>query len=405
MENKKNKYKNQSDDAYKELLEKLDTKRQTSIPNWIIDILVNDLDTYNIPPSKGNPSEIWKKGGNLTNLTTRILASLNEYRKRESEARIKLLNLADQYAQDIYNCEIDEADNKNRLFDLGEDERKFLNEAMKLLKDEAFNSDDSNEITDVHITKDNAKYIQQIYDVYGKEVNDEIVELLRYYAVQPAYEREQILFYKELEEIKKIFNQHKNKEMPFYNVNLLSGNDRIIKPYALVQGKDGIHNYLIGISPKNDSDEFQTISIRLDSFNPLYNEVFSKNYNYEELEFSKEETHILDLMIENHPAFAYDSLKEENFIIRLNEAAALKYRKNYLHRPRYIKKIDNKDGTYDYVFNCPSNQMKKYIIRLMTSFNEDKVSEGRIEIIEPIDFKNSFKDYYYNFYKCIKDDD
>ena len=108
-------------------------------------------------------------------------------------------------------------------------------------------------------------------------------------------------------------------------------------------------------------------------------------------------------MISNNPAYPFFSFSDEYYVLRFNPIVEKKYKAIYTQRPRYIDRKENKDGTVDYTFDCSSRQINQYLIRLISSFNRYELDAATIEIINPIPFKDKFKDYYLQFIKILKD--
>lgn len=375
-------------------------KLQIRIPNWVNTILVNDLNTYTI---NNDETE-----ANMTDLVSRILMSINEYREHERQIKLQLLSLADEYASKLYCVEAYEVDD-DRLAELGEDEQLFLNHALSLLRDnETYYHDKETTRINIHKTYSNALIFNTINGLCSGKLTVGIYlkNMLEWYALQAGYKREQILFTKTVKEIDKALKCNKEKTY-FYDVIMKNGSVVTIKPYALAYDNDGIHNYLLGIRPFYNEElgeiDYKATSLRIDNIFSNVNEIFCINSDYKASGFSDEEKKTLEKMKKNHPGYIYYSLKNDLYILRFDKIAADKYEKVYTQRPTYIDKKDNGDGTYDFTFDCSTKQINQYLIRLMTSFGPKEIENASIEIIEPEGFKNNFRDYYLKFANIIKD--
>ena len=384
---------------YKKLIQENEHKIQVRIPVWIYTILENDMSTYNLVQD-GTP--------NMTMIVSRILSSINEYKKQERETKLKILELGDKYAADFYNAEIVDDELDDRLADISSDETLFINGISTLLNDE-----DTKDLTkgtiriDIHKTISNASTLLAINSLCNETltIGMYIKNILEWYASQTGYKREQILFANTVKDIKKKLKENKGKTH-YYDVCMKKGHVSVIKPYALERDPNGIHNYLLGITKYVDKTTGDLVvkptTLRIDNIVDDLNEVFCIHDDFKSEEFSDEELNDLNLMIKNNPAYAYRNLKPDLYKLRFDSLAEIKYKQIYLQRPKYIDRKENKNGTVDYTFNCTTQQINQYLVRLMTSFNNYELNEPRIEILEPQGFKDNFKDYYLNFVNTLK---
>ena len=393
----KENYTEQEIQDYEELLTNEPNKIQIRIPGWVYNILKSDLDTYNIT-SEINPS--------MTDLVSRILMAVNEFRDFERQTKTELLKLADKYAAERHKAKIINDDYDDRMANLIPDEKLYLNNTISLLKDNEsyYFFDKSSERIDIHKTLYNASTLMSIScfcdEDEGLSVGKYTKKLLEWYVIQPAYKRERILFYKTVKEINEVIKKN-NPDGIYYTVNMKDVAPVVIKPYTMVTASDAIHNYLLGIRVKDGKTIATTL--RIDNIDTFVNQAFCVDSNHKPCKFTNKELETIKLMIDNHPAFNYKTLNGEELVLRFNKFAANKYKKVYTHRPKYTKIKDNKDGTYDYTFNCSEDQLKKYLVRLITSFGDDEYENASIEILSPQPFKEGFKDYYLRCASIIKD--
>lgn len=393
----KENYTEQQRQDYEDLINDDPNKIQIRLPGWVYNVLKNDLDTYNIT-CEDNPS--------MTDLVSRILMAVNEFRDFERQTKTELLKLADQYAEEQYDADIKNTDYDDRMASLLPDEKLYLNNTISLLKDNEayYYFDKLSQRIDVHKTLYNASTLMSIYSFCdedeGLTIGKYIKKLLEWYVIQPAYKRERILFYKTVKEINEIIDGN-NVDGIFYTVNMKDVEPVVIKPYIMVPASDAIHNYLLGIRIKDGKTMGTTL--RIDNIDTFVNRAFCIDSNHKPCKFTNKELDTIKLMMDNHPAFNYNTLGGEEYILRFNKVVAEKYKKVYTHRPKYTKIKDNKDGTYDYAFNCSEEQLKKYLVRLMTSFDDNLYKEASIEVISPQAFKDSFKDFYLKYANIIKD--
>lgn len=360
-------------------------KMQVRIPNWTYKILDYDLNNYNI----GNKS--------ISNLVSMVLMSINKYRDYENEIENKLMDSVNEYISNVYKIKDSIDSDKYR--------KKYLKNTVSLLIErETKIFDNGTTRIDIHKTISNSTVLRAIENLLDGDTTatSYIKKMLMLYALQPAYIREQILFSRTYEDACNIV---KDDKAPYYDVTMKSGKLVHIKPYEIVCDPDGIHNYLLGITYFNDREGktiYKATSIRLDNIETNINKAFYTN-NKETSAFSDEEKNTLELMKKNHPAYAYFSLNNDKYKLRFSEVVTNKYEKVYTQRPKYIEKVKNDDGTYDFTFDCSSKQMNQYLIRLMTSLDKIELENASIEILEPKGFKDNFKDYYLKFVNVLKD--
>lgn len=384
---------------YKKLMRENENKIQIRIPVWVNTVLENDMSTYNLV-QEGTP--------NMTMIVSRILSSVNGYRKHERDTKLRILELGDRYAADFYNADIVDEDLDDRLSDISSDESLFISGITTLL-----NSEDTKELTkgtvriDIHKTLSNASVLLMISQLCNENltIGMYIKNVLEWYALQTGYKREQILFARTMKDIKRVLKSNKGK-VYYYDVPMKRGHISVIKPYTLEHDSNGIHNYLLGITKYVDRNTGEFVmkptTLRIDNIVDDLNEIFCVHDDYKSEEFSNDETNILTLMAKNNPAYAYRSLKADLYVLRFDEVAEAKYNQIYLQRPKYITRKENEDGTIDYTFDCTTQQINQYMVRLMTSFTNYELNEPHIEILEPQGFKNNFKDYYLKFVKALK---
>lgn len=384
---------------YKKLISENEHKIQIRIPLWVNAVLENDMSAYNL---------IQGATPNMTMMVSRVLSSVNEYRKHERETKLKILELGDRYAADFYNAEIVDEELDDRLADISSDETLFINGITTLL-----NNEDTKDLTkgtvriDIHKTLSNASILLAISELCNENltIGMYIKNILEWYALQVGYKREQILFARTIKDIKKVLKSSPGK-VYYYDIPMKKGHIVAIKPYALEHDQNGIHNYLLGITKYIDknTNEFvlKPTTLRIDNIVDNLSDVFCIHDEYKSEEFSNEEIDILNLMIKNNPAYAYRNLKPDLYKLRFDSLAMTKYNQIYLQRPKYIEKLENKNGTVDLTFDCATQQLNSYMIRLMTSFNNYELESPHIEILEPQGFKDNFKDYYLQFAKTLK---
>lgn len=384
---------------YKKLMKENDNKIQIRIPVWVNTVLENDMVTYNLT-QEGTP--------NMTMIVSRILSSVNNYRKHERQTKLRILELGDAYAADFYNVATVSEDFDDRLADISSDETLFINGITTLL-----NSEDTKDLPkgtvriDIHKTLSNASIILMVSNLCNQEltIGMYIKNILEWYALQPGYKREQILFDKTIKEIQKLLKSNKDKSH-YYDVPMKRGHISVIKPYTLEHDQNGIHNYLLGITKYTDRNTGELVSkpttLRIDNIIDDLAEIFCVNNDHKSEVFSDDEIAILNLMVKNNPAYAYRSLKNDLYKLRFDKLAQMKYNQIYMQRPKCIERIQNEDGTADYTFDCTTQQINQYMVRLMTSFNNYELGEPHIEILEPQGFKDNFKNYYLKFVSTLK---
>lgn len=379
---------------YNDLRDMLNGKLQVRIPNWIYNILTNDLQTYTLT-NNGT--------GNTTVIITKILGSINEYKNFEKETKLKILKAGDAYTKNYYGVEVDPEDDEDRLVDLADDASLFIDTILTLLdEDETKDTTSTKKRIDIQVTYENTPLLSYVKNQCGEnlKLSEYINNILKWYCTKPAYKREQVLFSKTLKEINDVL---KKNSKHFYDVNMKTGGGHIItmKPYKLVHGKDDIHNYLIGI--RNVDGNLKPTSLRLDNIDNSLNENFMVNYTIKSKDFDEKEIKTLERMANNNPAYPFYSFEDENYVLRFNEIVENKYKVIYTQRPNYISRKDNKDGTFDYTFDCSSKQMNQYLIRLISSLNNYEIENAMIKIVSPKAFKDNFKEYYLHFIEVLKD--
>ncbi len=379
---------------YNDVRDDLNGKLQVRIQKWMYDILTNDLQTYTLT-SNGT--------GNTTVIISKILASINEYKEFEKNTKLKILKAGDAYTENYYGVEIDPEDDEDRLVDLADDASLFIDTILTLLdEDEDKNKNKDKIRIDIQVTYDNASALSYVRNQCGEnlKISDYVRNILKWYCTKPAYKREQILFHKTLKNINAVLNK---KSKHFYDVAMKTNGGHIVtmKPYKLVHGKDDVHNYLIGI--RDVDDNLKPTSLRLDNIDNTLNENFIVNYSIKSKDFDEKEIKTLERMISNNPAYPFYSFEDENYVLRFNEVVENKYKVIYTQRPNYISRKDNKDGTFDYTFDCSSKQMNQYLIRLISSLNNYEIEKAMIKIVSPKAFKDNFKDYYLHFIEVLKD--
>lgn len=379
--------------AYNDLREELNGKLQIRVPLWIHDILSNDLENYTITTGTAN----------FTAIITKILSSMKEYRKFERDTKLKILKAADAYVSNYYGYDIDVDDDDDCLVDLADDASLYIDTIMTILEDDENKNRNLGTVRiDIHITYENTPLLSYVQRQCGTNlsIGEYILQILRWYCSKPAYKREQILFSKTLNDIKRML---KDKDNHFYDVYMKSKGGHIVtmKPYKLVHGKDDVHNYLIGVRHSNNIDK--PTSLRLDNMDNTIDENFIVSDQVKSREFEENEIKTFERMIANNPAYPFFSFFDEYNVLRFNRIVEKKYKTIYTQRPRYIDRKENKDGTVDYTFDCSSRQINQYLIRLISSFNLYELDAATIEIINPIPFKDKFKDYYLQFIKILKD--
>lgn len=391
----------QNDDfqIYKDLIFRSPNKIQIRIPLWVNRVLENDLSSYTFS---------LETQPNMTTIVTKILGSFNEFRKQERETKIKILKAGDDFAENVYNAKPSNLKEDERLASIDKNEKLFISKIKTIVNNDDEKIHESGTIRiNIHKTISNAAIISSIEQLCNGEltVTKYIKDILMWYSSFPGYKREQILFTRTVKDINEVLKD-KNEKTYFYDVVMKRGFIKTIKPYALVHDPDGTRNYLIGITPffnkQTEKEEFKATSLRLDNIETSIESTFCINDKYISGYFTNEEKNILELMIKNNPAYIYFSLKSERYVLRFNKIAETKYSQIYVQRPKYVEKIENNDGTVDYVFDCSTKQINQYLVRLMTSFNNKEIDDAYIELIEPQGFKDNFKDYYLKFIKVIK---
>ena len=328
---------------------------------------------------------------------------MKEYRKFERDTKLKILKAADAYVSNYYGYDIDVDDDEDRLVDLADDASLYIDTIMTILEDDENKNRNLGTVRiDIHITYENTPLLSYVQRQCGTNlsIGEYILQILRWYCSKPAYKREQILFSKTLNDIKRML---KDKDNHFYDVYMKSNGGHIVtmKPYKLVHGKDDVHNYLIGVRHSNNIDK--PTSLRLDNMDNSLDENFIVSDQVKSREFEENEIKTFERMISNNPAYPFFSFSDEHYVLRFNPIVEKKYKAIYTQRPRYIDRKENKDGTVDYTFDCSSRQINQYLIRLISSFNRYELDAATIEIINPIPFKDKFKDYYLQFIKILKD--
>ncbi len=393
MTNTNKKHTNKETNAYNDLREELNGKLQIRIPIWMHEILSNDLENYTITTGTAN----------FTAIITKILSSMKEYRKFERDTKLKILKAGDAYTKNYYCYDVEVDDDEDRLVDLADDASLYIDTIMTILEDDENKNRNLGTVRiDIHITYENTPLLSYVQRQCGTNlsIGEYILQILRWYCSKPAYKREQILFSKTLNDIKRML---KNKDNHFYDVYMKSNGGHIVtmKPYKLVHGKDDVHNYLIGVRHNNGIDK--PTSLRLDNMDNMIDENFIVSDEVKSREFTTDEINTFERMMANNPAYPFFSFNDEYYVLRFNPIVEKKYKAIYTQRPRYIDRKENKDGTVDYTFDCSSRQINQYLIRLISSFNRYELDEATIEIINPKPFKDKFKDYYLQFIKILKD--
>lgn len=149
-----------------------------------------------------------------------------------------------------------------------------------------------------------------------------------------------------------------------------------VSPYKIVPSKDTVFTYLVF---KNDK-KFDAIRLSLIKSVRVLRELYH---------FNKEEMKLVDNALINFgPSFAFENMTTIH-IKFLNEDGEKRCLYSTLQRPMHERIIDKNERIYE--FKCSEKQ----ILYFFFSF------AGDIEIIEPIELKNRFKQMYKDGYETI----
>ncbi len=349
------------------------TKIEIRIPRWANDILDSDSKTYY---SESEPPV------SRSAVISSALYSFNTYLLFEHDQTIELLKIADNYAYNKYqaNVDFDDESNPNIIAHLDNYDFIYLTEINNLI---SYKLDGAENVKLKFTPTIQSSWVLQNYKTLWNEgvvngdapVSTFIARIAIWYASLPAVKREQILKANVYSEIKKYLREDK---MRFYNFTMRSGEIITMRPYKIVAHSEGIHNYVIGVG---DEAHYAPVSLRLDRICGI-----SPNYKLEvKPEFTENEKNILDNMVKYSPEFAYTTFEKTLTVIRLSEQAQYLYQRMYIHRPKPIAKSINEDGSVDYTFDCSESLLYTYF----------KKFDAEYQILQ----SENLKDLLLNFYK------
>lgn len=329
-------------------------KIELRIPKWINQVLESDIKNYFNDPSVTRNT-----------IATAALCSFNAYLSDEKEKTRKLIDIANDYAENKYNAKISAVDDSNLIADLKGPDFVYL-DALSSVFNSLMDSDESVKLR-ITPTRQNAWVLNLHYssweEGYTSESNSltkQLTRVLAWYASFPGFKREQILKQDVYADIKKALTS-KSQKGRFYDCYMESGKVMILCPYKLAVHKENLHNYLVGIG---DDAHYAPVSLRLDRISKIV-----PNYTIPVKErITDEEKDILDCMIKYAPEFAYPSFTKPITVIRLSEQAQALYSRVYIHRPVEVTKVANADGTADYTYDCTESQLCNYFKKFDAEF-------------------------------------
>lgn len=356
------------------------TKIEIRIPRWVNDILDSDSKTY-YPETEPPVSR--------SAVISNALYSFNTYLQFEHDQTLKLLKIADNYAYNKYQSDVDfdDEDDPNIIAHLDSYDFIYLTEINNLIN---YKIEGSENVKFKFTPTIQSAWVLQSYKTLWEDgMADEDVPLSTFvariaiwYASLPATKREQIIKSKVYSDIKKFMKEDKER---FYNFTMRSGNIITMRPYKIVTHAEGIHNYIVGVG---DEEHYAPVSLRLDRICGI-----SPNYNLEvKPEFTETEKNILDSMIKYGPEFAYKTFAKPITTIRLSEQAQYLYQRIYIHRPKPIAKTINEDGSIDYTFDCAESLLYTYF----------KKFDAEYEILESETLKDSLLNFYESAINMLK---
>lgn len=356
------------------------TKIEIRVPRWVNDILDSDSKTY-FPETEPPVSR--------SAVISTALYSFNTYLQLEHDQTIELLKIADNYAYNKYQADVDfnDEDDPNIIAHLDNYDFIYLTEINNLLNYKLEGSE--NVKLKFTPTIQSAWVLQSYKTLWDKGIADGdiplsafIARIAIWYASLPATKREQIIKAKVYSDIKKFMKEDKSR---YYDFTMRSGNIITMRPYKIVTHSEGIHNYIIGVG---DEAHYAPVSLRLDRIYGI-----SPNYNLEvKPEFTSKEKDILDAMNKYGPEFAYKTFDKPITIIRLSEQAQYLYQRIYIHRPKPIAKTINEDASIDYTFDCAESLLYTYF----------KKFDGDYQILKSETLKDSLLEFYNNAINMLK---
>ena len=197
----------------------------------------------------------------------------------------------------------------------------------------------------------------------------------------PTFEREKIIFKKVYSTIQTAINSDLNIKIITYDNTTL-----FLKPHSILTNSEGIHNYVIGKTKINDTDQFYIFPQRI---NLISNVIINRKTKYQ---FTEADYDIIKKMIRNGVQFFYQS-KEENITIEFTKKGFDLYKRTFLQKPEPISPIKIENNKYILEFDCSLFHMQIYIYK----FGEDA------KIIKPKILAETLKDFYFKAYSKYDD--
>ena len=324
--------------------------------------------------------EFIKKNKNEPNRNDFLNTLVTQYRytfKAENENNKELKKEIEQYIQD-HQQDIAGQRTINELF------YKFISNSKKnkIKKDGT--------ISFTPATDAIKNYVEDIKtSINVTSISDYFGQMFKSYLSRPMNEREEIIFkdsYNTLDNICKL-NNHKNKPKTSVEIRLHNHKDYFhVIPYKLVEGKEGMLNYLLCQEYSEDHKRYETRSYKLNRIAFIGSP-------------KKEETKDFDSIVADHfkrmekygPQYAINT--DEKIIVRFSKKGLRNYHRIYFGRPTYIEEKANGEFT-ELTFDCSEDQAFHYFRRF---------DPHRAKIIAPqslldriINFhKDNLKDYGY----------
>ena len=212
--------------------------------------------------------------------------------------------------------------------------------------------------------------------------NDTISQFVRRmmisYFNKPMWEREQIIFHDQVEIIKE--SCAKKKPISF-TIKYKEKELHEVMPYQLVEGKDGMFNYLVCVEMISGIPK--VLSYRL---NRITNLGLGRKFP----PISREILALCKKTADESPQYALNAIEES--CVKLNDSGEISYKRIFFGRPNYTRIEDRSDGHY-YYFDCSETQLFHYFRRFENS---------TAVIISPLSLREKLAKFHSQAYENYK---